>query len=571
MKFSLIYGLLPMALVLALPLSAQTAGPVPCTDKVGQAFCANLNLFYTRTQALQAHPADDQTAGLTDDQLAILQNLVRPATDFQRYLRATVPDLNQAVETLAASKLASLTSAAQLWDQLRLDRDGAAASSSTGTSTDLVQRPGVTELVSAALGVGAASQTISGNTGTIHVNAGGLLSYLETGSVLSVRTSRTDALAPPTARETKTRKQPLHGFDLHNLEASFTFDLNGPSTTTVPVSGSATSTTPTLNSVLIPTTAARWSGASARYAIAPVFDPNSSKFQQAWATAYNNNLTQLQAASTAALQAIDSRDFAMDTDLDQALANKYSDIFLADATASKPQQLAADFSAYCKLLFALLTSEHPDLDAMTTRARIAVNTFDAISRDTLAQANAAVGYPLLVEYDYNRPASQPATHLGKFILSRKSGMALYTLNVAGTVYDGAIPAGAAYGRFRDVQASGQIDTGMGKNNVAILSGAFYYQYQKDPTVLNITSGNLAPGTNITLPSNAQVLLGTAGNTVVGQLKATINLKSGLKIPFAFKFSNRTDLINANEKVGQVGITYDFSSFSSLLGAKTAAQ
>ncbi len=78
-----------------------------------------------------------------------------------------------------------------------------------------------------------------------------------------------------------------------------------------------------------------------------------------------------------------------------------------------------------------------------------------------------------------------------------------------------------------------------------MSVAGYGQYQYDPTVLNVTSGNLVPGTNITLPKNAQVLLGTAGWLGIVQGKLVINLTKGLNVPVAIKWSNKTDFVSGD--------------------------
>ncbi len=70
------------------------------------------------------------------------------------------------------------------------------------------------------------------------------------------------------------------------------------------------------------------------------------------------------------------------------------------------------------------------MQQIAAAARIAVNTFQEIDRETVDQMNAAVGYPFLLEYDYNRPPSQPATHVIRLVFSKKFGIALYTLNAA---------------------------------------------------------------------------------------------------------------------------------------------
>jgi hypothetical protein len=87
-------------------------------------------------------------------------------------------------------------------------------------------------------------------------------------------------------------------------------------------------------------------------------------------------------------------------------------------------------------------------------------------------------------------------------------------------------------------------------------------------VLNITAGNLAPGTNISLPSNAQVLLGVPGWLEVAQAKLVFNIGKGASVPIAFKWSSQTDLVQQGDWKGQFGLTYDLTALSSLLGAKT---
>ena len=141
-----------------------------------------------------------------------------------------------------------------------------------------------------------------------------------------------------------------------------------------------------------------------------------------------------------------------------------------------------------------------------------------------------------------------------------------TANFTAAIYS-SLPAGAAYGRLRDFQLSGEFDKPFGgtpDEPRGTLSLAGYGQYQYDPTVLNITAGNLVPGTNIPLPGDAQVLLGTAGWLGVAQGKLTINLKKGLSIPVAVKWSNKTDLLKGDDVRGQVGLSYDLSALSKLI-------
>ena len=183
----------------------------------------------------------------------------------------------------------------------------------------------------------------------------------------------------------------------------------------------------------------------------------------------------------------------------------------------------------------------------------------------------AKGQPLLTfEYAFNRPQNQPETHDFRLILgyTPKNAIGLLSVNAAASIYGSTIPAGAKYGRLHAGQVSVEYDrplTLKSNPNQATFSVAAYWQYQPDPSVLNITADNLVPGTTIQLPQNAQVLLGTPGSLWVTQAKITVNGKSGIKIPIGVSWSNKTDLL-ASSKVGaQVGISYDFSSLSSLFG------
>jgi hypothetical protein len=192
--------------------------------------------------------------------------------------------------------------------------------------------------------------------------------------------------------------------------------------------------------------------------------------------------------------------------------------------------------------------------------------------------NKARGTPLAtLSYLYSAPPDKPATHSITAVLSylfkgddpqKRTPLtgAQLTSNFTTSIY-ASVPSGAAYGRLRDFQLSGEFDKPFGgtpAESRGTWSIAAYGQYQYDPTVLNITAGNLVPGTNIALPGNAQVLLGTAGWLGVAQGKLVINLKQGLNIPIAVKWSNKTDLLKGSDVRGQIGLSYDLSALSKLI-------
>jgi len=254
---------------------------------------------------------------------------------------------------------------------------------------------------------------------------------------------------------------------------------------------------------------------------------------------------------------------------DAASAENLNDPDKAFAALAKAYELYVQ--AYCKALIAR--------PGGATDAQSYVQAVQSFEDEAYTVVNKARGTPLAtVGYTYTPSGQQPGTHAftGTVAYSfagnpdGKKGSFLTGAQITGNfsaVIFSNLPAGATYGRLKDLQGSGEFDLPFGGTSAQPLgtfSLAGYGQYQYDPTVLNITSANMLPGTNITLPSNAQSLLGTAGWIEVAQGKLVFNLKKGLSLPVAVKWSNKTDLIQGNDVRGQFGLSYDFSALSSLI-------
>jgi hypothetical protein len=165
--------------------------------------------------------------------------------------------------------------------------------------------------------------------------------------------------------------------------------------------------------------------------------------------------------------------------------------------------------------------------------------------------------------------NQPETHTVTGILSyapkNSTANGLLTVNFGASIYGGAIPAGAKYGRLQYGQASAEFDRILfspSSTGPVNLNLAGYWQYQPNPSVLNITQANVAPGTTIAAPT--QVLVGSAGSLWVAQAQLQYKNKSGLSIPFGVKWSNKTQLLTGNKVGAQIGISYDFSFLSNVL-------
>lgn len=485
-----------------------------------------------------------------------LQHLLDAAkTDASFRTPDGIPDTVQsvmAVWTTPDSFVAALATDAAFdntlsaWEQSRIDKQAGSTATSSGT-TDLVSRPSTSELLSLAVQVGALTQTISGNTATLQGNADGVYKALFKAPVVCFNCTGTPILK--------------------NINFSAAFDLSQQTSKTVTTSGPANPSTPPVGTVQLPQSSRQLSSFTARYDIYNPLDPRSKQFKTAWVTAYKNHQADFLTAAKALLN-------SMQTVLAKLPANEqyrnlrtqYLPRIKQAATDQNATALAQIFEEFFNEVVKIARAQDPDFDKNISLAVVALAQYSQLNYQAVQEARGKPQFTF--EYTYNRPPNQPDTHAFRLIigLNPAHGAGLFSLNAAGTVYGGTIPTGAAYGRIRDFQISGQFDRILGDdiNHKATLSLAGYVQYQFDPSVLNISSGNLAPGTSIVLPGNAQVLLGTKGTLGIVQGKVTFNLKSGLNIPVGISWANKTDLLNATDVRGNVGITYDFDSITQLL-------
>lgn len=454
----------------------------------------------------------------------------------------TTPD--SFVAALAAD--AAFDNTLSAWEQSRIDKQTGSTATSSGT-TDLVSRPSTSELLSLAVQVGALTQTISGNTATLQGNADGVYKALFKAPVVCFNCTGTPILK--------------------NINFSASFDLSQQTSKTVTTSGPANPSTPPVGTIQLPQSSRQLSSFTARYDIYNPLDPRSKQFKTTWVTAYKNHQADFLTAAKALLNSMQTVLAKLPANEQyKSLQTQYLPRIKQAATDQNATALAQIFEEFFNEVVKIARAQDPDFDKNISLAVVALAQYSQLNYQAVQEARGKPQFTF--EYTYNRPPNQPDTHAFRLIigLNPAHGAGLFSLNAAGTVYGGTIPTGAAYGRIRDFQISGQFDRILGDdiNHKATLSLAGYVQYQFDPSVLNISSGNLAPGTNIVLPGNAQVLLGTKGTLGIVQGKVTFNLKSGLNIPVGISWANKTDLLNATDVRGNVGITYDFDSITQLL-------
>lgn len=212
----------------------------------------------------------------------------------------------------------------------------------------------------------------------------------------------------------------------------------------------------------------------------------------------------------------------------------------------------------------------PDLSAAITAVENTLTNYQ-LRVDGLRKS---IERPVLtLEYDYNQPQNQPTNSVFRLILSdnilkKKDDTNIWTLtgNIAGSIYNStpssSIPGA---GRVRDIQAAFEADYSLPSFKPlgqTTLGGAYYFQYQSSPSILNVTPGQPISGiTFVGLPSTATQVFTQKGNIDVAQIKWGLGTGKKLRFPLAFSYSNRTELISKPDWRGQFGISYDFTALT----------
>ncbi len=432
-------------------------------------------------------------------------------------------------------------------NQQRPDQQLGASASSTGT-TSLVSKAGSSDLVSLAIDAGALTQSISGTTATLGTNADELFRV--------VTNHNPDCLEYVSCSS-------LGWFEdnvLNKLSLSASLSLAQQSTTTAPTSGQASGTTASsVSGVQIPSGAGRLSNISIKFAARNKFDPKQASFQSKWQDEINQD-----SALKTALQGIGS-----DTDLVKATLQKnapaldQSGLYQAAASEKTGEALYQFFNSYYSTA---LQKAQSDSSLAANVANVEKNraTYRGLWESMLTDA---VGTMFSVQYTFNQPLNQPKTHDVTFVYAYAfKSMGTITANGAFSLYNGALPAKASYGRVHYGQVAAEYDQNLSSAKSALqeqLSLAGYWQYQPQPSVLNIPAGTVALGTSIPIPNGTQEFVGTAGSLWVTQARLTIKGTGGINVPVGVSWSNKTDLLEGSKVGAQVGISYDLSSLSGL--------
>jgi hypothetical protein len=471
-----------------------------------------------------------------------LSNIVNPFVGAQRFSGYIAGQRTQFLQFLASAA------------ESRLDVQNGASASGSGTTSAIV-RGGISDVLGLALENGAVTQSVSGSTLTLNGNALSLARFIKGESPFS-ECDYGSALSPD-AISGCGRGAAF----LNNLSGSAALNLSNPTTQTVTgaVTGAsgATASTPSA-SALVQNSASHLTSFTVRYQLYSSLDLRSKTYQAAWKTAVQQkDLDDLAGKANTALDAwVGNADSAPIYEAWLLKARKSIQSLVKGG--AKPADVAAEVARQWDDLYAQFGQLGITVDGLQAFQN-ASNAYLQARNVALAKVRQSLANSLSLEYTYSRPPNQPRISTVRLAYtlhpssSGNSGDSALTFNLAGDLYDSPPPG---TGAFKDLQAAIQLDHHFGS---VVGSLGAYYQYQNQPAALQIGPGNLAPGTNIVLPSTAATLLAPKGNMIVAQALVTLPLKNGTKLPAGVTWSNRTELIKANEVRGHIGFNFDWSS------------
>jgi hypothetical protein len=207
-------------------------------------------------------------------------------------------------------------------------------------------------------------------------------------------------------------------------------------------------------------------------------------------------------------------------------------------------------------------------------SKFAVEYGEYIGEEESASDAMVVTPVLSLEYDDNRPVSQPSNSVVRAIYQKTWKPLSLTVNGAVSFYNHAQIGVPGTETLRDIQFASELAHQFSVNTSATgdikltLSGAFYDQYQTSPAILNVTPGSPVDGVTFSgLASSASQIYAEKGNLALGQIKLSVGGGSSVTVPLSMTFSNRTELITKPTWKAQIGVSYDFDSLFSSNTAK----
>lgn len=418
-------------------------------------------------------------------------------------------------------------------EEKRQDKQPGASGTSSG-STSLVNKGSSPWLLGFALEHGGLSQSTDGNTITFHGNvANSLKALMKTNYLSSYELGENDALVQY----------------LSNLSFGVSFN------TTSGQGAASTGFSPSTSTL---------AGFSAKYDIINHRDPRDKRWRARWhdlSTTVGLDFTSSAGELGDVLRASNAfsqwRTNAVNAALDLP----------ANATDDQIQtviQNAAD---------SFIATFGNSAEVTNAVQRLTTSISNYVKQENTVFADIRTTPVVTVQYDFTRqslPTSQNVTavqpnqsipDLSSVTLILEKGFKgvdapELTLNTSGTWFNSTVSGTPKRGRVRDYRASLQLDVPLKEiQNVGQPTMSFSGQF------LSLLEEPL--GQKVTLNG---ITIDRRGNMGLFQAKLSIPVKdSGVKIPIAFTYANRTELIKEKDVRGNIGVTFDLDKLFS--GAK----
>lgn len=258
---------------------------------------------------------------------------------------------------------------------------------------------------------------------------------------------------------------------------------------------------------------------------------------------------------------------------------------LLDKLDSREQFLTA-FRVALEELWNQVAESSEHRDQLLESGKSSMQLASAISQQL---ADRTFRNALSFDYIHQRPTDQPQLNkfrldfnlpLGKrhepgdpTAINTRGAAGSVDFNVAVTTYHNSQMIDDKMKRLRDANASLALNWRLrpwGELGSPIVTVAGYYQYMFEDALIEFNSEAFTPDSSrIPLSGPAMKVLDTKGSIGLGQVRFEIPLgaDSGITMPIAVSYGNRTELINTPQKSffqGQVGLHYDLKNLQEKL-------
>jgi hypothetical protein len=428
--------------------------------------------------------------------------------------------------------------------------------SPTSGSTSIIARPGLTDIISAAMESGAVARKSDANSITFNVNALPVYQLLD---------GRLPAGCGSLANDCRSGA----GRWIRGLSGSVSLNVDGA--TPVVVAGAGNVGNP-----LLGIAGDQQIGAlSARYELL-VRERDAPQLQKALDDAAGQLSSKVRAFLSSQSQ--------FETQLEKLLVPSAwrAQTLQALQAATSLEEMGEILLVRYRLAYDIASSA---ADLQGVHANTIQEKLNYLAAQNKLLAEKLYRKALTIDYVNQRPTDQPRFHQIRVVASTPLGRRpdedrigestaavlpqLQLMVNGGVTFFDQVRAGADPGAVRDAQVSAAIDwspAGWGAVRPTY-TAAYYFQYMVENAIIQFDGEVITPGgAMIPLPAPASEVLDTKGAIHVAQVRASIPLGStGVSFPIAVSFSSRTELVTGRGFwQGHAGVAYDLGLLRDLL-------